>query len=303
MSRPQVSRGRTAIRSVLALILAGILAGVSVEERWGPLRDLPHGLIDPIKALLVLLVGSLVVWVIERQVLRQSIDAASPFRRLAALRLLVRLGLYLAILLAVVAALGQSLSSLLVGGAFVTVIVGMAGQTFLGNLIAGIGLVIFRPFQMGDHIVLITDAYPVIASTFPHEAERAGYRGTVHDINLLYTHMLTDDGVPLVVPNGMVLQSAIETPSRQPDSTKRVRMRFDVDMAVPADILTQRAQDVLQELGSEVQVEVVDIGIDSYGVAVEVRGASSSASSLRHRMALALLPIIAALKASNAQSS
>lgn len=68
-----------------------------------------------------------------------------------------------------------------------SVVVGLAAQTTLGNLIAGISLVLYRPFKIGDRIQV----------TSPSGLEV----GNVEIINLGYTILRTDDQRRIVIPN------------------------------------------------------------------------------------------------------
>ena len=62
--------------------------------------------------------------------------------------------------------------------------VGLALQGTLSNLAAGIMLVLFRPFHIGDRI------------------ETGGVVGTTREINLFYSELDTDDNVRVIIPNG-----------------------------------------------------------------------------------------------------
>lgn len=301
MASDTPERDRRATRRVIAtitvLVLVGVIVAILLDHGIGLTKGIPKGLIDPIRAALVLVVGGAISIVLERKLLKAPETPSSPLHRMTSLRFGIRLMLYLAILLALLAAFGVGLSSLVFGGAFVTVIIGMAGQTLFGNLLAGIGIVFFHPFQIGEHISFVTDQYPLMSSTFPHESGRPGYRGTVIDMNLMYTHLFTDDGVAMMVPNGIIIQAAIENLSRI--QALQVRLRFDVDMTLAADVFTARAQAALSDLGTNVRAEVVDIGLASYGVAVQVlASADANPDQIRHQMALRLLPILIELKQS-----
>ncbi len=96
--------------------------------------------------------------------------------------------------------------------------VGLALQGTLSNLAAGIMLVLFRPFHIGDRI------------------ETGGIVGTTREINLFYSELDTDDNVRVIIPNGKLWGEMVKVPSR--NDTERVELKFtrplsdDVDMAV-----------------------------------------------------------------------
>jgi small-conductance mechanosensitive channel len=77
-----------------------------------------------------------------------------------------------------------------------SVVVGLAAQSTLGNLISGISLVLYRPFKLGDQLQV-----PVPTGT---------ETGVVESINLGYTVLRTADERRLVIPNStMASQTSV----------------------------------------------------------------------------------------------
>ena len=74
-----------------------------------------------------------------------------------------------------------------------TVILGFAAQNTLGNLIAGLALLLYRPFKLGDRLQVIA---PTGIET-----------GTVESLTLGYTLLRTDDNRRVVVPNSVMASS------------------------------------------------------------------------------------------------
>jgi small conductance mechanosensitive channel len=119
--------------------------------------------------------------------------------------------------------------------------VGLALQGTLSNLAAGIMLVLFRPFHIGDRIEIGT----VI--------------GTTREINLFYSELDTDDNVRVIIPNGKLWGEIVKIPSR--NDTERVEIKFtrphtdDVGTAIDRlCALVQRDRRIR---------EVAQIGIDT----------------------------------------
>lgn len=99
-------------------------------------------------------------------------------------------------------------TALLAGVSIVSVIVGFAAQTTLGNLVAGISLVLYKPFRRGDRL-------QVLAPT-KDECEV----GEVEDISLGYTVLRTDDGRRIIIANGtMAQQTFINLSTKAPGET------------------------------------------------------------------------------------
>jgi small conductance mechanosensitive channel len=78
-------------------------------------------------------------------------------------------------------------TALLAGASVASVVLGLAAQSTLGNLIAGIAITIYRPFRLGDTLQV----------TAPTGTEV----GTVEQISLGYTTLRTFDGRRVVLPN------------------------------------------------------------------------------------------------------
>jgi len=85
----------------------------------------------------------------------------------------------------------------------ISLIVGFAAQNTLGNLIAGISLLLYRPFKLGDRLQV----------TAPTGLET----GIVESLTLGYTLLKTDDNRRVVVPNSlMASQTAINLTANDP---------------------------------------------------------------------------------------
>jgi small-conductance mechanosensitive channel len=97
----------------------------------------------------------------------------------------------------VVPALNRLGTTMLAGVGLVSVIVGFAAQTTLGNLVAGISLVLYKPFRRGDRLQV----------SAPTQSEFEV--GTVEDITLGFTVLRTDDGSEIIIANGTMAQQTI----------------------------------------------------------------------------------------------
>ena len=80
--------------------------------------------------------------------------------------------------------------------------IGLALQGSLSNFAAGILIVIFRPYKVGDYI------------------EAGSNAGTVKDIQIFSTVLRTPDNKSIVVPNGSIMDGSITNYSGQ--STRRI---------------------------------------------------------------------------------
>ena len=120
-----------------------------------------------------------------------------------ALRLVITLSGYVVVALVALGLLAVPVQHLLLGGAVTGVVVGIAAQQSLGNLFAGMVLLVTRPFSVGDRIRIRAGALG------------GEFDGVVRTMSLTYVTVDTDDG-PLHVPNSGVLAAAVGPRQRQP---------------------------------------------------------------------------------------
>ena len=80
-------------------------------------------------------------------------------------------------------------TALLTGASIASVVIGLAAQSTLGNLVAGVAITLYRPFRLGDRLQV---AAPTGTET-----------GTVETLSLGYTTLRTDDGRFVVLPNSI----------------------------------------------------------------------------------------------------
>jgi small conductance mechanosensitive channel len=84
-------------------------------------------------------------------------------------------------------------TALLAGASVASVVIGLAAQSTLGNLVAGIAITIYRPFRLGDTLQVAAPSGPDI--------------GVVELISLGYTTLRAADGHIITVPNAVAASS------------------------------------------------------------------------------------------------
>src|ERR1700729_2338377 len=80
-------------------------------------------------------------------------------------------------------------TALLAGASVASVVIGLAAQSTLGNLVAGVAITIYRPFRLGDTLQMASPTGTEI--------------GTVEMISLGYTTLRAPDGRLIVLPNSI----------------------------------------------------------------------------------------------------
>ncbi|TVQ81146.1 MAG: mechanosensitive ion channel family protein [Phycisphaeraceae bacterium] len=141
------------------------------------------------------------------------------------------------IVLGLIAALGTagvettSFAALLAAAGFA---VGLALQGSLGNFAAGVMLLLFRPFKVGD-VVKVN-----------------GELGKVDQIDLFTTTMDTFDNRRLIMPNGAIFGTTIENITFHPER------RADVDVGVSYDTDLVKARQVLMDVANSISTKLPD---------------------------------------------
>jgi small-conductance mechanosensitive channel len=124
----------------------------------------------------------------------------------AVVRLLITVSGFAIAILATLGLLAVPVQHLLLGGALTGVIIGIAAQQALGNVFAGLVLVLARPFNVGD-------AIRVRSGSLGGELV-----GSVTGMGLTYVTLDTPDGL-LSIPNSALLSAGI---GPQPDQAAHI---------------------------------------------------------------------------------
>ncbi|HEY0292289.1 MAG TPA: mechanosensitive ion channel domain-containing protein [Hansschlegelia sp.] len=112
---------------------------------------------------------------------------------------LVRYAVLAIVLVAILQVVGIQATSLIAVLGAASLAIGLALQGTLSNMAAGVMLLLFRPFRVGDHI------------------EVGGKNGEVRDLNLFFTEVATADNVQVLIPNGAVWGNAMTNFSKYPN--------------------------------------------------------------------------------------
>ena len=205
----QVARVRRKTRpwkSIIALVLAIAAAVISNSARnaanhkspaFFSSKDLTYRIVAAGTAVLFLIFASMATYGLARQA-RQLLEPRVGTAHSAIVRYAVLIvGAFTTLLLTLVL-FGVPVSQLVLGGALTTVFVSIAAQQALGNVFAGLVLMLARPFKVGDEIRL--------------RAGSLGGTGTldgeVTDIGITYVRVDTGHGV-VSVPNSQVLNAVV----------------------------------------------------------------------------------------------
>jgi small conductance mechanosensitive channel len=248
LSRRAVKRAR-----IQAAVFVPLLAGILVV--YGYRDELFGSDYDRLVRILTAIALCVVGWQVARDVGR----ALGPtlFRRLdpgtaGTVGFLIRLVFLGVAFLVALRVAGLDPRTLLVGGAFTAVIVGLAAQQTLGNLFAGMVLLSARPFRVGERVRL-------------QGGGLAGQlEGVVSSLGLLYTTFAQGDD-QIMVPNSVVLNVAI-VPLREPEGVD-LRARLSAGVT-PLEIQQQLEEAVKTPVRDRPQIHLEEVDGDEVVVRI-----------------------------------
>lgn len=286
---PTEGRGRAGAILFRDLVLAALLA-VGLYALFGVFNArLLHGL----SALEVLLLEGGAIVAVAALVARAVTNATSSFLEHHGLRArghTVRLFLNLLVAIATVLGLfklsGVSATSILLGAGFTGIVLGLASQTVLANVFAGLLIVFADPFRPGDRVGLVTWQFGILPPSYPHEAQPPTYTGTVEDVGLNYTTIALDTGGIAKVPNGIVIQALVVLPRGA--TVHRVRMTLP--SGVPVAKVEAALPAVAQALPSPFtgapppRLELSDLSVASWDATVVVWSQVREPAEVRDRV-------------------
>src|SRR5579872_3780667 len=168
-------------------------------------------------------------------------------------------------------------TALLAGAGVVSVVIGLAAQSTLGNLVAGISIAIYRPFHLGDTLQVTAPTGTDI--------------GVVELISLGYTTLRAPDGHMIVLPNAIAAsQVTINLNTTYAPWPIAITIRLSRDADVEA--ARQLALGVAKEIAGEAAVVGCFLTkIDPGSITLELRFKAPDAAGrdvLRSKMLTAL---------------
>ena len=177
-------------------------------------------------ALLFFFIGVQLIKLI-RKIIRKSMNrAGAETGVIQFVDSFVKASLYIILILTLASSFGVDAASIvaLLGSAGVAV--GLAVQGSLSNLAGGVLILLLKPFKVGDYIV----------------EGSSGKEGTVKEIQIFYTKLLTYDNQTIILPNGNLANNTIV------NVTAAESRRCDVKVSVAYSADIRKAKEVLTKV-------------------------------------------------------
>lgn len=175
------------------------------------------------------LVERLIYLMLRRGYARRKAKGRDEFTQYRFLRNAVRTVVVVCAFFAVVYTIPSLRSfafTLFAGAGLLVAILGFAAQKAFSDIISGIFIVAFKPFRVGDVI----------------QAGQQGLFGTVEDINLRHTTLLTFENRRVVIPNSIIGEERIVNSSIREEITCQF---VEIPVAIDADIA--KAKYIIQQ--------------------------------------------------------
>ncbi len=215
--------------------------GVFEQYMTDSLPKLLDFAIDVILAIAVFAIGTRVIkWLVK--IVKNSMERANVEQGvLTFIGSLLKYVLYFVLVLVILSQFGVTASSVIavLGSAGLTV--GLALQGSLSNFAGGVLILLLKPFVVGDYIIENADKQ----------------EGTVAEITIFYTKLLTVDNKAIMLPNGTLSNSSIV------NVTAMKKRRLDLLFGVAYDSDIQRVKEILNRvaIGDEAVLKDEDFNV------------------------------------------
>lgn len=217
------------------------------------------GLIDftigVILALIVFFIGTkLIKWI--RKLIRLSMEKGNVDKGVRQfVDSLVKFALYAILIFSIGSKFGLDTTSVAAALASCGVAIGLALQGSLSNFAGGVLILILKPFVVGDYII----------------EDNKGREGTVKEIQLFYTKLLTVDNKTVIIPNGSLANTSLT------NVTAQDKRRLDLSVGISYDADLKKAKQLIEDLLCKdediLQSEGVTVFVDSLGDSAVMIGA------------------------------
>lgn len=165
--------------------------------------------------LFIMIVGVLIIKIVMKIINKALSKSKMEKAAHSLIKSLVRTVLYLLLGLMAAASLGIDVTGIIALASVLTLAVSLAVQDLLTNVIGGFTLLYTKPFGSGDYVEIACEA------------------GTVHEIGMTYTKLVTPDNKIIYIPNKSVVSADIVNYSDT--GTRRVELKVNVSYDTPSE--------------------------------------------------------------------
>jgi len=272
MSGAKEASGLMRARAIEFILILCASSVVALFARY--LADsgrVPESYVLPIYVVITLVGGYLAIRIVNGMIER-VVEPALGVTRAKGVKNLFQVLAVIVLAVFVFATLGVNLTAALIGAGFLGIVLGLAAQQVLGNVFAGLSMLVSKPFEIGDRVTIATSSYGLTGSTYAHESQTSGFTGVIQDLGIFFTRVLLDNGTPVVFPNSVVIGALILNHAK--DALRAVRVRMDIDKKFDYDkfksrfLESQKGNTLIDAEKSS--IEIVDAGATTYQIVITV---------------------------------
>ena len=297
---------RVSVAYAVSVFIALIAAGVGLLYIVDVFHLVPASYALLARVLITLVLGIVAVALVGR-VVRRAAKTWMSYRRAGLVYSVYQFAAYVVLAFVLFAVAGVNGVALLAGGTFAGLVLGLAGQTVLSNLVAGIMLLFVRPFAPGDRVTLTTWQYSLIAPVYPpkfysNDLLVPGYTGVVEELGLVYSRIRQDDGIRVRFPNNVLIQAAILSHN----VTERwVRVKHEIPASIDAELLIPRVEETVRRSDwvvrpDSVRVQVHHATLGSYVISVDAVCRGNAEEPPRSALLIRIMKLVREMSAAPA---
>ena len=213
--------------------------------------------IGVILALVVFWLGTKIIkWI--RKIIRISMEKGNVDKGVRQfVDSLVKFALYAILIFSIGSKFGLDTTSVAAALASCGVAIGLALQGSLSNFAGGVLILVLKPFVVGDYIV----------------EDNKGREGTVKEIQLFYTKLVTADNRTVIIPNGTLANTSLT------NVTALDKSRLDLSVGISYEADLRKAKELILELlradEDVLKSEEINVFVDTLGESSVVIGVRS----------------------------
>lgn len=230
--------------------------GILQEWMKGLVPDILNFAIQVVIAIALYAIGGKIIKWLVKLVMRSMDRAGADAGVKQFVTPLVKYVLYALLIFMIMGMFGIATTSAVAVLGSAGVAVGLALQGSLSNLAGGVLILLLKPFVVGDYIIEDTNKN----------------EGTVSEISIFYTKLVTVDNKVIVIPNGILSNSSLT------NVTHMDKRRLDLLVGISYDADIRTAKEVLKRIALE---EPARLPEEEPVVYVDALGASSVDMGLR----------------------
>lgn len=176
-------------------------------------------------AVLFFLIGVQLIKLIRRIVKKSMCRAHAEIGAVQFADSFIKASLYVLLVMMLAASFGLDAASIVAVLGSAGVAIGLAVQGSLSNLAGGVLILALKPFKVGD---FIKESY-------------SGQEGTVTEIQIFYTKLVTPDNQTVILPNGNLANNSLVNVTMQEVRRMdiKVRIPYEADLKTVKEVLLQ----------------------------------------------------------------